>query len=299
MMDKSVKKPFQMPNRAYVQHRMRVQFFDGNKYVECVAFDNDIDTLEKLEFGKIYLVENADVRKSPHVYRAWPKRTNNSEFDLSVSSKTRFSLIENGSLIQHACVNINQSDKTDPVTSVVESSKLEKMDTLNEEEEEESSSDDENECESKEVSISSIEEILSLNKADVFLNVMGILLKKFEVVQRTGKYGNVVDMMNIELIDKTEKRINVSIWGKDVKSFNYKIGDCLFFKRAKTVMFKNRICLMKTKNETVLMNVSNCMTEKRVRALIDWYNDYTNFGVKKRKNKGKSLVMNKKTRNDN
>ena len=268
-------------NNAYTLnggHKMRMQLYDGLKYIEAVAFNELIEKLERLEINEIYLFSNGNIRNTKRNFRAWPNQSNNSEYDIIVRKDT---------LILHL--------KNYPITKLVVTRQETSAESNSQTREEESV--DSNESKSKQItdnaapSLSSsttsnttslrqdIEVFVKIDqlifkRADTRVNVVGIVYELHDLRYMTSTYGQRLEVLNFDLVDETKTLVRVALWGQEAKKFKCKKGDCIMLKQAKTCTYGGGLSLSKLRDSFIFFMNTNSSTA--VANLIKWYASWIN-----------------------
>lgn len=277
-------------------HKMRILLYDGHKYIECIAFDDLISKLESLELDRIYLIENANVNMSKLAYKAWPNQTNNVvEYDLVVKRETNFLLLPAGTLNQRKDLLV----KDVPTTS--KQADIETRSAAYESSSPYPTPDVSNQAQVEvkepnvnfrmaDVKTNDLKSISEIHKmpSNEFVNMIGIVHKIFELKEVSDSYGHPLNLLNIEMIDKSKYPIKVTLWGREAAAFRHKIGDCLVFNKIKTNLYKNKMSLSKTK-ECTMTNVSSFIENKKVLELNQWYSEYCLLKKSKNDNQKRAL----------
>lgn len=285
---KSIKLPFTNSNTFEQGHRMRVQLFDGLNYIELVAFNAEIEKLESLEVGHLYLVENGNIRASKASTRTWPNQKENSLYDIIVRSDTSFThLSKGGTLLNESKEEASSSSDEDE--SVRSNKQKETVHTSQEAD----VTDDE---ESIESNIRDVKAMRTNQQADncgleltkivrlcsispgTRINIIAIIHEIMPVKTIRDRYGNPLEILNMLLIDKDRVTCQLAIWGEEAKLFHWKANDCIQLNGVEVITYAGGRSLSKLKN-TSMSNVSRSNL-RYVQELKQWLSDWK---VKKEK----------------
>ena len=246
---------------------MRVQLYDGARYIEAVAFNFLIEKLECLNINDIYLVKNGIIRPCKHTYRAWPNQSLNSPYDIILRQDTVFVHLKNGKLNM---THINQREPNDTSdTSDIDTSTHTAIITSHATNTSSSSSRQNMDTYDK------IDQLI-FKRSNTYVNVIGIIHHIHELKYTTSTYGSRLELLNLDLVDDTKCQVRVAVWGRDAKQFNHKSGECIMLKHVKICTYGGGLSLSVVRescvyNLTTTTTSSNSTHYEYLANLTRWY----------------------------
>jgi hypothetical protein len=109
------------------------------------------------------------------------------------------------------------------------------------------------------------------------MNVMGVVCSVGELDKtrpKSSENKKPLDIRRIELVDKTGKRVNLSLWGREAQKSQFKIGDIVLVLKGVVANYMGEWGLKKHVQTDVTILSEGTTYQEEYRALRDWWNQW-------------------------
>lgn len=234
LLNKTSKKTFNNNTCSF----MRCQFLDTSSHIELVAFNEQIDLIDRLELNKIYEISNGHMVYQNPNKRAWANNGFNPQsFEIQLKPHSKITLSKDQSPIIAPPANISSESST---SASISASSL--------------------------ISHSVNKSILKTRDGFVLLNQLvlqgmnsnndynknpnGLIVDVMGVITQIGTLENIkpdnkepIDLLNVCIVDHTNTPVQVAFWGKQARDFSLSIGSVLVGRKLEIKNFKGFIKL--------------------------------------------------------